>query len=1070
MKRQLGIAGVAGLIWVLAGFTNVLGQGVQTELYRAPSSPKWSAKFADRLQKAAADEKLKVWVFFTDKGLNDERAVQQVLSQPQRFLTERALRRRAKLGRAQLVNFADLPIYGPYVHEVLATGARLRARSRWLNAVSIWATPRQVLEIADKPFVARLRLVAGGRRPKPRKELQKAGQSAAPLGIDASPYALDYGASRDQLEQISVPQLHELGYTGAGVLVAMLDVGYYKDHETFSHLKVVAERDFVMKDDDTQRDPNNPNDYSDSHGTLTWSTLAGYTPGKLIGPAYRADFLLAKTEDTRSETPVEEDYWAAAAEWADSLGADVISSSLGYYDWYQFKDMDGNTAVSTIAADWAAKQGIAVAVAAGNWNLDPNWGHIDAPADGDSVITVGAVTLAGTIADFSSRGPTYDGRIKPEVCALGVHTRCATRGGPSTYGYASGTSLATPLVGGVCALLLEAHPDWTGWDVRQALIRTASQADHPDNTYGWGIVNAFAASGLQAAVPALKQVSLEEPAETANNVVDPGETLRLNFTIENIGNVEGAGQAVLRSADPYVTVTDSTVRLAQILPGRTAQIVGAFEFVASDSLPEGHVSHLVLVLELGGRRFERDLELPGAGGYAVSGSVWDFGLNQAAAGAVVVARPVDKPLSAARKFSADAFGNFSAVLPAGEYAFQAWKTGAMPFHAVKSLVPQSDPGTLRLSLFRPALGVLQVGTTVSGTAATAQLDLRNTGSGPLFVAVLPAPVDGGATSGGLWGEPGSAVLWRDLDEQAPLDLSELDATWDSSFVTFDLVHWRKPGNPGDLAWWIYLDLDDSLTTGDSLGADLILEVREEPARVTGYTVTKGQRRVLPNLNANVTSEPGKVHIQVPTSVLQGVAPWVPVRVEAQQRTAEGVFETFDVLPDSSLWRAVLPTFHPRGLQVSQPLATLASGQSEKVQIRVANLEDLPSLRVGFASWDPVMPWKVVTVDLKTSVENSAGQPGVPQQWQLSTAFPNPFNGATQFELAVPERAEVTVQIVDLRGRVVRTLLDGVVSPGVHRLRWDGRADDGTLACSGVYLVRARAGQRVLAVRKLLYLR
>lgn len=1069
MERVVKLAGTLALVWVLGGALKLPAQEVQTEPYRAPARPKWSALFADRLQKVKPGQKLKVWVFFTDKGLAGRTEVQRALSRPEKLLTRRALRRRAKLGRRRLVNFADLPVYEPYVREVLATGARLRTRSRWLNAVSLWATPRQVVQIANEPFVARMRLVAGAKPSRPRVQLAKTANPTGRAEVVARRYYLDYGASRNQLEQISVPQLHELGYTGAGVLVAMLDVGYYKDHETFSHLKIVAERDFVMKDDDTQRDPNNPEDYSDSHGTLTWSTLAGYTPGELIGPAYRADFLLAKTEDTRSETPVEEDYWAAAAEWADSLGADVISSSLGYYDWYKFKDMDGNTAVCTIAADWAARQGIAVVVAAGNWNTDPNWGHISAPADGDSVISVGAVTLSGTIADFSSRGPTYDGRIKPEVCALGVHTRCATRGGPNAYGYASGTSLATPLVGGVCALLLEAHPDWTGWDVRSALLGSASQADQPNNTYGWGIVNAFAASGIQAAVPALTEVDLEEPSETANNVVDPGETLRLNVTLENVGNVEATGRVVLRSVDPYVTVSDSTVRLSPVGPGQKIDLAGAFEFVASDSLPAGHVSQLLLVIELGERAFERVLSLPGWGGYAVFGSVWDFGRNEAAAGAVVVARPVDAPLSAVRRFSADRFGNFSAVLPAGMYAFQAWKTGAMPFHAVTGAVPQSGSDGLRLTLFRPSVSVPRVEVSDSGAAVTVKLDVQNTGSGPLFLAVLPSP-DSVLASGGVWVEPGDAVIWRDLDEQASLDLAGLEVAWDSAFVTFGLLHWRKPGNPDALGWSIYLDLDDSPVTGDSMGTDLILEVSEEPARVVVYAVESGQRRLVPNVNGSVWSEPGRVHVRVPTTLLAGVAPWVPVRVEAKQQTVEGSFETYDVLPDSTLWRAILPTFHPRGLQVGQPLATLASGQSEKVLIRVPNSAGVSTLRVGVASWDPVAPWNVVTVDLRTDVNGKEADPSVPRQWVLSKAFPNPFNGATCFNIAVPERGLVTVQVVDLRGRVVRTLLSRSLSVGVHTLRWDGRTSSGVPASSGLYLIRAVAGEKVFGVRKLLYLR
>jgi serine protease AprX len=214
----------------------------------------------------------------------------------------------------------------------------------------------------------------------------------------------------------------------------------------------------------------------------------------MAGPAFGADFILAKTEDDRSETPIEEDYWVAGIEWAESLGAEVVSSSLGYTDWYAFKDMDGKTAVTTRAAERASALGVVVVNAAGNERRNA-WAHIIAPADGPSVIAVGAVDSAGTIASFSSPGPSSDGRIKPEVCAWGVSNLVAANrtDGGDVYTRGSGTSYATPLVAGVAALLLEAHRDWTPAQVRAALTGTATNAAKPNNDYGWGIVNAAAA-------------------------------------------------------------------------------------------------------------------------------------------------------------------------------------------------------------------------------------------------------------------------------------------------------------------------------------------------------------------------------------------------------------------------------------------------------------------------------------------------------------------------------------------------------------------------------------------------
>jgi subtilisin family serine protease len=277
------------------------------------------------------------------------------------------------------------------------------------------------------------------------------------------------------------------------VLVAMLDNGYRKNHQAFDSIRVqgrlVDERDFVTGADTVSWD---------AHGTGCWSLAGGFVPGQLIGPAYGADWALYHTEDMSQEMPVEEDNWAAALQRADSLGADVASSSLGYLDFddpslsYAYPDMDGNTAISTLAARHAAALGIVVCNAMSN--SGPSLGTLGAPADADSIISVGATDSLGVIASYSSRGPSYDGRPKPEVCAQGSQTWWATWFGTATYGRASGTSCATPLVAGACALVLEAHPDWTPLQVREALMMTASRAAAPDsNTYGWGVIDAWAA-------------------------------------------------------------------------------------------------------------------------------------------------------------------------------------------------------------------------------------------------------------------------------------------------------------------------------------------------------------------------------------------------------------------------------------------------------------------------------------------------------------------------------------------------------------------------------------------------
>ncbi len=437
------------------------------------------------------------WVFFTDKGLATPEAREAALAAVRQTLTPRALARRAKVRGVDPVDLLDVPVCADYVERVLGTGARLRAESRWLNAVSVTATAAQRAVIEMLPCVARTQPVARGRRDpvevvpvKTRGEEEDAARGSR---------SLNYGECASQILPIQVDQLHDAGYSGAGVFVCLLDTGFLRIHDALLSVDVVAERDFIQGDSVTSNQPGDA-DNQHNHGTYVLSLIAGWDPGNLIGPAYGASYLLGKTEDVSDETPIEEDYWVEGAEWADSLGADIISSSLGYKDWYTYPDMNGNTAVTTIAADLAVANGIAVLTSAGNEGDDP-WYYMLAPADGDSVMGIGAVDSTGILADFSSHGPTYDGRTKPDVCAMGVGDLIALVSDPSGYGRGNGTSFSCPLVGGVAALLLEAHPTWGPLELREALRETATRATTPDNDYGWGIVQAWAAHGISTASP-----------------------------------------------------------------------------------------------------------------------------------------------------------------------------------------------------------------------------------------------------------------------------------------------------------------------------------------------------------------------------------------------------------------------------------------------------------------------------------------------------------------------------------------------------------------------------------------
>jgi subtilisin family serine protease len=257
-------------------------------------------------------------------------------------------------------------------------------------------------------------------------------------------------------------------------------------------LDILAARDFIFGDSIVHNEVGQDSSGQHLHGTAVLSACAGYSDSMLIGPAFGVSVMLAKTEWTESETQVEEDYYVAAMEWADSAGADITSSSLGYLDWYTQDQMDGRTAVTTLAVIEATRRGILVVTAAGN-ERESEWGTIISPADADSILAIGGIDSLGVLSTFSSPGPSADGRIKPDCAAMATEVLGANGFADDLYWRLSGTSLATPIAAGVCALIIEAHPEWTSQQIRQAILRTASQADAPDNDLGYGVINGPAA-------------------------------------------------------------------------------------------------------------------------------------------------------------------------------------------------------------------------------------------------------------------------------------------------------------------------------------------------------------------------------------------------------------------------------------------------------------------------------------------------------------------------------------------------------------------------------------------------
>ncbi|MCH8020418.1 S8 family serine peptidase [candidate division KSB1 bacterium] len=438
----------------------------------------------------------KYWVFFKDKQVQGLTKTTELFEIAKSKISPRALRRRAKVRKAdKLIDKRDLPVSRDYLSRLEDLGYKPAVVTNWLNGASFLLAQPDVEKLKKLPFVKEIRPVGRAAKKPTPQDLK-----SLPIKLEKpANHNFDYGFSFTQNELINVPKVHDLGITGKGVWIGMLDTGFkHTDHEAFENLNVIAEFDFINNDDVAENEENQDVPGQHNHGTQTLSTVGGFREGKLIGSAFGASFLLAKTEILQNEIPAEEDNWVAGIEWLENQGVDIVSSSLGYLNFpnqsfYSPADMDGNTAVTTKAADIAVSRGVVVVNSAGNEGNVP-WRIIIAPADGDSVIAVGAVNSDSTLAGFSSVGPSADGRIKPDVVAMGSNVRVAM---PSTdkltspYNFNNGTSFSCPLTAGVAALVLSAHPDLTPLEVREALRVTADRAANPDNSFGWGLVNAY---------------------------------------------------------------------------------------------------------------------------------------------------------------------------------------------------------------------------------------------------------------------------------------------------------------------------------------------------------------------------------------------------------------------------------------------------------------------------------------------------------------------------------------------------------------------------------------------------
>jgi hypothetical protein len=424
------------------------------------------------------------WIVFKDKTGNP-----YSLSKPEAYLSERAIARR---GRQHIsLNERDLPVNPSYVASIESLGATVKNRSKWYNGITVsLADESKQAAIAALPYVKSLTKIVIRATPTSAQKFEletTSVQEAAPAQKTAS---YNYGPSYNQAHMIGVDCMHEWGYSGQGMVIAQLDAGYYNANilpvfdSLRAHNQILGCRDFVTGDTLVYEDY--------PHGMNVLSCMGGNLPGSIVGTAPKASYWLLRTEDAATESIQEEINWLVGAEFADSVGADIINSSLGYSVFddsttdHTYADMDGNTTIITKAADWAAATGIFVVSSAGN-SGGPPWYKITAPADADSVLTVGAVDATGTITNFSSRGPTADGRIKPNTVAKGGGATTAANGGGITMN--NGTSFSAPITAGAVACLWQANPGRTNMELLDAIQRSSTQFMSPDSIKGYGIPN-----------------------------------------------------------------------------------------------------------------------------------------------------------------------------------------------------------------------------------------------------------------------------------------------------------------------------------------------------------------------------------------------------------------------------------------------------------------------------------------------------------------------------------------------------------------------------------------------------
>ncbi|MEQ9299661.1 MAG: S8 family peptidase [Cyclobacteriaceae bacterium] len=415
-------------------------------------------------------------VYFSDKANNP-----YSIERPEEFLSARAIARRQKQQIA--IDESDLPVNPTYIDSVNLLGIKVWYTSKWMNLGLVQVPPNLAVKLQEQSFVDSVALVAEGEK-----------LTLAKSSFDWPTSFTTPSSNRDsdkQNELLGVGPMHEAGFKGQDMLIALFDGGYEGTNisSAFQHIfeneQLVDYHDYVSYGDDIF--------VYDDHGTSVFSTTGGLLDGQYAGTAYEADYALYVTEEGGSEFRIEEYNWLIAAERADSLGVDVINTSVGYSTGftndsmdYTYEDLDGSTAVITIAANYAVDKGMIVVCSAGNEGNDP-WQFVTAPADGPNVLAVGSITSNQNLSSFSSLGPTTDGRIKPDVVAMGSQVTIVNSGGNFSSG--GGTSYSAPQIAGFAATLWQAKPESTNLEIIADIKASGNRASLPDNEFGYGLPN-----------------------------------------------------------------------------------------------------------------------------------------------------------------------------------------------------------------------------------------------------------------------------------------------------------------------------------------------------------------------------------------------------------------------------------------------------------------------------------------------------------------------------------------------------------------------------------------------------